>query len=47
MSSGIPNAIPNYRQVLHYERVCRYLEAQPYGAISYPFPADPPITAKL
>jgi hypothetical protein len=47
MPKGIPDAILSYRQVLRYERVCRFLEAQPYLAISYPFPSDPPITAKL
>lgn len=42
-----PNTIPNARQALHYEQVCRYLNAQPYCAVTFPFPSDPPITAKL
>jgi hypothetical protein len=44
---GIGGPAPTSRHLLHWEEVCCYLESQPYGSVSYPFPTDPPITARL
>ena len=38
---------PNRRQLQHWERVCRYIDAQPFRSVMVPFPDDPPITARL
>jgi hypothetical protein len=44
---GLAADAPSPRHLLHWEEVCCYLDAQPYGAVSYPFPTDPPVTARL
>jgi hypothetical protein len=38
---------PSRRHLRHWERVCRYLDAQPYRAVSLPLPADPPMSVRL
>jgi hypothetical protein len=40
-------APPSRRHLRHWERVCRYLDAQPYRAVSLPLPADPPMSVRL
>src|SRR5262249_31097398 len=35
------------RHLRHWERVCRSLDAQPYRSVRYPFPPEPPMTARL
>src|SRR5260221_14467410 len=40
-------APPSARPLRHWERGCRYLDAQPYGAVALPFPADPPMSVRL
>lgn len=40
-------AFPNHQQLRHWERVCRYLDSQPYRAVAHPFPDEPPMTVKL
>lgn len=40
-------ALPTRRHLRHWEAVCRALDAQPYRAVSYPFPVDPPMSTRL
>lgn len=40
-------APPSRRHLNHWEAVCRYLDAQPYRAVTYPFPSEPPMSARL
>jgi hypothetical protein len=40
-------APPLRRNVRHWEDVCRYLDAQPYRAVSLPLPADPSLSVHL
>ncbi len=40
-------APPSRRHLRHWETVCRFLEAQPYRAVSLPFPTDPPMSVRL
>ena len=40
-------APPSRRHLRHWERVCRYLDAQPYRAVALPLPADPPMSVRL
>ncbi len=40
-------APPSRRHLRHWERVCRYLDAQPYRAVALPLPADPPMSVHL
>src|SRR5579875_544528 len=47
MPRGIPAMMPSRRQLQHWERVCRYLDSQPYRAVRFPFPAEPPMSVKL
>jgi hypothetical protein len=47
MFAGLAAGAPARKHLQHWERVCRYLDAQPYRAIKAPFPTDPPITARL
>jgi hypothetical protein len=47
MFKGMRAAAPSYRHLCHWEEVCLYLDSQPYRSVSYPFPSDPPITARL
>lgn len=47
MPKGVYADIPRRQQLQHWDRVCCYMEAQPFRAIAFPFPADPPISAKL
>jgi hypothetical protein len=45
--AGMRAGPPNYRHLCHWEEVCRYLDSQPYRSIAYPFPSEPPISARL
>jgi hypothetical protein len=45
--TGIHATPPTRRHLRHWERVCRYLDAQPYRSVRYPFPLDPPMTTRL
>ena len=46
--SGVRAAPPTRRQLRHWEAVCRYLDAQPYRAVAYPFSSDgPAISVRL
>ncbi len=45
--TGMRAAPPTRRYLRHWEAVCRALDAQPYRAVSYPFPTDPPMSARL
>lgn len=47
MPKGIPADIPNRQQLRHWETVCRFLDAQPFRAVAYPYPHDPPISTRL
>ena len=47
MPKGIPADIPNRQQLHHWETVCRFLDAQPFRAVAYPYPRDPPISTRL
>ena len=47
MPKGVPNAVPSRQQLRHWEAVCRYVDAQPYRAVTYPFPAVPPMSTRL
>jgi hypothetical protein len=47
MFRGIAAEAPSRKHLRHWERVCFYLDSQPYRAIRYPFPTDPPVTARL
>jgi hypothetical protein len=47
MFRGITADAPSRKHLRHWERVCLYLDCQPYRAIRYPFPADLPVTARL
>ncbi|HEV2461803.1 MAG TPA: hypothetical protein VGS80_25890 [Ktedonobacterales bacterium] len=38
---------PTRRHLRHWERVCCYLDAQPYRAVSLPLPGDPPMSVRL
>jgi hypothetical protein len=38
---------PSRRHLQHWERVCWFLDAQPYRAVSLPLPADPPMSVCL
>ncbi len=40
-------APPSRRHLRHWERVCRYLDAQPFSAVALPLPADPPMSVRL
>jgi hypothetical protein len=40
-------ASPSRRHLRHWEQGCRYLDAQPYRAVSLPLPADPPMSVRL
>jgi hypothetical protein len=45
--AGMRAGPPTYRQLCHWEEVCRYLDSQPYRSIAYPFPTAPPVSARL
>jgi hypothetical protein len=45
--TGMHAHSPSYRHLRHWEAVCRYLDSQPYRSVAYPFPTDPPISARL
>jgi hypothetical protein len=47
MFTGIAAPPPAQRRLRQWEQVCRYLDAQSYRAISYPFPDEPPMSARL
>ena len=50
MPKGVYELIPRRQQLRHWERVCVYLDAQPYRSVRHPLiqGADaPPITARL
>jgi hypothetical protein len=44
---GITADAPSRKHLRHWERVCVYLDSQPYRAVRFPFPPDPPVTARL
>jgi hypothetical protein len=45
--AGMRAGPPNYRHLCHWEGVCRSLDSQPYRSVAYPFPSEPPISARL
>jgi len=47
MFTGLRSDAPTRKHLRHWERVCLYLDAQPYRALRFPFPLDPPVTARL
>jgi hypothetical protein len=47
MPKGIPSTRTSRQQLRHWEAVCRYLDAQPYRAVAYPYPSDPPMSTRL
>jgi len=47
MFRGITADAPSRKHLRHWERVCLYLDSQPYRALRYPFPTDAPVTARL
>jgi hypothetical protein len=47
MFRGIAADAPSRKHLCHWERVCLYFDSQPYRAVRYPFPTDPPVTARL
>ena len=49
MFKGMQAAAPTPRHLRHWERVCLYLDAQPYRSVRHPLPtADaPPMTTRL
>jgi hypothetical protein len=47
MFHGLSADAPTRRHLRHWERVCLYLESQPYRAVRFPYPKDPPITTRL
>jgi len=47
MFMGIAAPPPAKRRLRHWEHVCRFLDAQPYRAVAYPFPDEPPMSARL
>ncbi len=47
MFKGLNAMPPTRRHLRHWERVCRFLDAQPYRSVRYPFPSDPPMTTRL
>src|SRR5262249_40165138 len=47
MFRGIAADAPSRKHLRHWERVCLSLDSQPYRAVRYPFPTDPPVTARL
>lgn len=47
MFRGMTADAPSRKHLRHWEQVCLYLDSQPYRAVRFPFPADPPMTARL
>jgi len=45
--TGEHGAPPARRHLRHWEQACRYLDAQPYRSVRYPFSPEPPMTARL
>lgn len=42
-----PGVPPGRQHLRHWQQVCQYIEAQPYRSIRFPFPSEPPVTARL
>lgn len=38
---------PERKHLRHWERVCGYLDSQPYRAVRHPFPSEPPMSVRL
>src|SRR5690242_20613810 len=47
MFTGLGADPPSRRHLCHWERVCLYLESQPYRSVRFPYPSEPPITTRL
>lgn len=47
MPRGVPAEFPSHQQLRHWERVCQFLDSQPYRAVAHPFPTEPPMSVKL
>jgi hypothetical protein len=47
MAKGVYATIPHWRQLLHWQVVCCYLDSQPYRAVKQPFPGEPPMSVRL
>ncbi|MBA3825467.1 MAG: hypothetical protein H0X24_16405, partial [Ktedonobacterales bacterium] len=44
---GIKAAAPSRKHLRHWQRVCLYLDSQPFRSVRFPFPDDPPMSSRL
>jgi hypothetical protein len=47
MFQGVGADVPALKHLRHWQAVCHYLDAQPLRSVRYPFPLDPPMSARL